>query len=380
MPSTVQLDGFQYTSATNPHFRRMVEQLRDEHIYDKQRVVEAFTTVPVIFSGSADAGLSVVVRHTFINPQTFEKGIADEIVIADEFGRFEASFIVQRGENQINAFAGFDPSIKSSPVDVNFYNLLVFLRAYAEEFRILEDEQKQIVTDSFITSTRDQALRDNFGVFTRLKRPVIFSKAQYRKIIQDVLRAYDLAPTEEAINIVVRAFVSETPRIKIFHKNRAFRIGTELKLRASSLEYDPEDRLLYFFDGGPAFVNCRNYQIPSQIRMAPDNQQTWVFVDFDGVVKESSTVIFNSDLQFLMGVITAQNGTIVDITACSRPDDDAFTLDQGFLEMSFELTILNAGVLSDLQKSAMLEELSVVKPAHVTFFALFDDGTQGVQV
>ena len=378
--ATVQLDGFLYRSDTNPHFRRMVEQLRDEHIYDKQRVVEAFTTVPVIFTGAADAGLSVVVRHTFINPQTLEKGIADEIVVANELGRFEASFVVQRGENQINAFAQFDPTVKSSPVDINFYNLLVFLRAYSEEFRILEDEQKQIVTDSFISSTRDPALRDNFGVFTRLERPVIFSKAQYRKIIQDVLSAYDLSPTEEAINIVVRAFTSETPRFKLFNKNRNFRIGTELKLRASSLEYDPEDRLLYFFDGGPAFAGCRNYQIPSQIRMAPDNQQTWVFVDSDGVVKESATEIFQSDSQQLMGAVTAQNGTIVDIIGGSRPGVDAVSRGQGFLEMSFELTILNAGVLSDLQKAALLEELSVVKPAHNTFFVIWDDGTQGVQV
>ncbi len=378
--AAVSLDSFQYTSDTNPHFRRMVERLRDRNIYDKQRIVEAFTTVPVIFAGAADPGLSVVVRHTFINPQTLEKGISDQVVTANELGRFQASFIVQRGENQINAFAEFDPSIKSQAVDVDFYNFLVFLRAYAEEFDILESEQKLIVADSFIASTRDQALRDNFGVFTRLERPSIFSKAQYRKIIEDVLRAYDLAPTEEALNIVVRAFTTKTPRIKIFHKNRAFRIGTELKLRASSLEYDPEDRLLYFFDGGPVFVNFRNFQIPSQIRIAPDNQKTFVFVDSDGVVKESVTEIFNSATQFLMGVITAQNGTIIDITGCSRLDDDAFTLDQGFLEMSFEMTVLNAGSLSDLQKVAMLEELSIVKAAHVTFFVIFDDGTQGVQV
>jgi len=380
--STVELDQFQYLSDLNPHFRRIKAALRDVHVWDKSRIAEALTTVPVEFKGTTTPGLTIVVKHTFINPKNFLETISEQRVVADDKGRFTISFVVQRGENHVIAEAEFDSSIKSNIVRVNFYNWAVFVRAYVEEFFDLDAEQKVIFLDSFIGSARDSALRDNFGVFTRLKRPTLFTRAQYRKIIEDVLSAYRISTSEEAINIVARAFTGQTPRFRntriAYSGNRAFRLGTELKLKAQSLVYDIADRLIYFFDGGPVHVNRCNFNIPSQIRIAPDNQQTWVFVDSDGVIKESAIQIFNSATQFVLGVITTKDGMVTDITECSRLDDDAFYLDQGFLEMSMEIFILNSGILSGLQKNALLDELEAVKPAHVAFHISFSDGTQGV--
>ena len=235
---TVQLDQIQYTSDSNVHFGRMVKGMRDRNWYDVSKAVEGFTTTPVSFAGSTDPGLSVTVRHSFLDPKTREDRQTEQTVTANNAGRFQGTFVVQPGENTIDAFAAFDDTIKSTPMRINYYYWAVFLTMYAIELLDMSDEQELILLDSFLTTSRDQALRDNFGVFTRVKRPVLFSRAQYRVIIQAVLQAYQISTTDEAFNIIVRAFTSTTPRMTRYHRIRTCRIGTQGKIsKISGLDF-----------------------------------------------------------------------------------------------------------------------------------------------
>lgn len=263
----------------NDIFKRLKTHLKDDNIYDVSEAAIGITNYTAYFTGNV--GDMPVASLTIYRSYRGETHVVST-VIPDADGNYSFSDKLPHGRAYYYAVSS-DGLYHSNAIHINSYNIHVWLCAYASELLFIRNETAQArqngkIDDGFdfdgnLITTDGYYLSKNFGQYISSKKLESMTRAEYQQLLLNVLAAYDLGPSVEAIDLICEVFTGVLPDL-LWHKDvHGFPTTTPLFRVAGppSLVYEWDEFALYFYD--------RWYLLPAGSGIAPAGSISYIYVD-----------------------------------------------------------------------------------------------------
>lgn len=287
-PETLTLDyptnqnGAAFSCVNNAMFTRLKKHLVDDNIYDTSPSAVGITNRTVSFNGNVgDTGATLLVAYQIY------KGTTQEIatITPNTDGSYKYSVHLPHGKAAYYVKSN-DGAYSSNQIHINSYNIHVWLCAYAIEFLDVRDKsenarQNAYVADSVdfdgnVIQTAGHYLTRNFGQFISSNKLESMTRAEYQQMLIDVLSAYNLGPSIEALDLICKVFTNQIPSYD-WYRNRVTAFppaDISVNLRVVS-----PPSLIYEWDETEVYLYDRRWLIPAGSGTVLGGADTYVFVD-----------------------------------------------------------------------------------------------------
>jgi len=242
--------------ANNTLFKRLKSGLVDDNIYDTSEAAIGITNYTVSFVGNI-GDESVTSLTIYRNYRDETKIVA--VVVPDANGNYVFYDKLPHGRAFYYAISS-DGVYHSNTIHLNSYNIHVWLCAYASELLVLRRQTAQTRQDGKIEDGTDlegdaittdgDHLTRNFGEYISARKLETMTRAEYQRMLLDVLAAYDLGPSLEALDLICRVFTQEIPSITWYKDVHGFpTLSPRVRvLNPPGLDYEWDETWMYFYD------------------------------------------------------------------------------------------------------------------------------------